>query len=41
VTTSRSAEYLAGLVRELCKLPRETAWLEFQKHCTDPKLTGI
>jgi predicted HTH transcriptional regulator len=32
VTTDRSAEYLAGLVRELCKLPAETEWVEFKKN---------
>jgi hypothetical protein len=30
MTPSRDNDYLAGLVRELCKLPRETEWLEFK-----------
>ena len=29
MTTDRSTEYLAGLMRELCKLPRETEWTIF------------
>jgi ATP-dependent DNA helicase RecG len=36
----RSAEYLAGLVRELCKLPKETEWLEFKVDNTDPREMG-
>jgi len=31
MTTSRSNDYLTGLVRELCKLPRETGWVEFKE----------
>ena len=34
MTTDRSAEYLASLVRELCKLPHETEWLEFKVRTT-------
>ncbi len=30
MTSIRSFEYLAGLGRELCKLPRETEWVEFK-----------
>ncbi len=40
MTTDRSAEYLAGLVRELCKLPRETEWLEFKDSNADPQEIG-
>lgn len=28
--TERSAAYLTGLVREFCKLPSETEWVEFK-----------
>ncbi|MGB5064438.1 MAG: ATP-binding protein [Candidatus Competibacter sp.] len=40
MTTDRSADYLAGLVRELCKLPHETEWLEFKADNTDPQEIG-
>ena len=40
MTTDRSAEYLVGLVRELCKLPRETEWVEFKENNTDPQEIG-
>lgn len=30
MTRNDSAEYLIGLVRELCKLPQETEWVEFK-----------
>ena len=40
MTTDRSADYLAGLVRELCKLPHETEWLEFKVNNTDPQEIG-
>ena len=32
MTTDRTAEYLIGLVRELCKLPQETEWVEFKEN---------
>jgi hypothetical protein len=28
----RDQDYLAGLVRELCKLPKETEWVEFKRN---------
>lgn len=28
MTTDRTQDYLLGLVRELCKLPRETGWVD-------------
>jgi len=31
-----SSDYLAGLVRELCKLPAETEWVEFKENRADP-----
>jgi len=40
MTADRAAEYLAGLVRELCKLPRETEWLEFKVNNADPQEIG-
>jgi len=32
--------YLAGLVRELCKLPRETEWIAFKSGNNDPREIG-
>lgn len=40
MTVSRTTEYLIGLVRELCKLPRETEWLELKENNADPHLVG-
>lgn len=40
MTTSRPTEYLIGLVRELCKLPRETEWLELKENKAEPHLIG-
>lgn len=40
MTTERSADYLAGLVRELCKLVHETEWLEFKVDNADPQEIG-
>lgn len=40
MTTDRSLDYLAGLVRELCKLPRETEWVEFKQNNADPQEIG-
>jgi len=40
VSTSRSTEYLVGLVRELRKLPRETEWLEFKENNAEPHGIG-
>ncbi len=40
MTTDRSAEYLTSLVRELCKLPRETEWVEFKVNNSDPQEIG-
>jgi predicted HTH transcriptional regulator len=40
MTTDRSAEYLAGLVRELCALSHETEWVEFKVNNTDPQEIG-
>ena len=35
-----SDDYLTGLVRELCKLPHETEWVEFKQNDADPKTIG-
>jgi len=40
MTTDRDTDYLAGLVRELCKLPRETEWVEFKVSQSDPQTIG-
>jgi len=40
MTTGRDLEYLAGLVRELCKLPRETEWVEFKGDNSNPQEIG-
>ncbi len=40
MTTDRPAEYLAGQVRELCKLPQETEWAEFKVNNSEPREIG-
>ncbi len=40
MTSSRDNDYLAGLVRELCKLPHETEWLEFKHNDAEPQSIG-
>ena len=40
MTTDRDNDYLAGLVRELCKLPRETEWVEFKVNHSEPQAIG-
>jgi ATP-dependent DNA helicase RecG len=40
MTTDRTHENLASLVRELCKLPRETEWVEFKVNNSDPQEIG-
>lgn len=40
MATDRPPEYLAGLVRELCKLPHETEWVEFKVNDADPQEIG-
>lgn len=40
MTTDRTAEYLISLVRELCKLPHETEWVEFKDNNADPQELG-
>lgn len=36
----RDTEYWIGLVRELCKLPKETEWIEFKLNQADPDDMG-
>lgn len=40
MTTDRPADYLAGLARELCALPRETEWVEFKVNDAEPQAIG-
>jgi ATP-dependent DNA helicase RecG len=40
MTTDRKPEYLVSLVRELCKLPQETEWVEFKENKADPQEIG-
>ena len=35
MTPGRDSDYFAGLVRELCKLPHETEWVEFKVDNSD------
>ena len=37
---NRSNDYFAGLVRELCKLPQETEWVEFKVNHGEPQTIG-
>jgi ATP-dependent DNA helicase RecG len=40
MSAGRSADYLKGLVHELCKLHRETEWVEFKENNSDPHKIG-
>jgi ATP-dependent DNA helicase RecG len=40
MTTDRTPEYLISLIKELCKLPRETEWVEFKANKADPQEIG-
>lgn len=40
MTTNHTAEYLASLIHELCKLPQETEWAEFKVNNSDPHEIG-
>lgn len=40
MTVDRPDDYLISIVRELCKLPRETEWLEFKHNNTNPEDIG-
>ncbi len=37
---SDKVEYYTGLVKELCKLPKETKWVEFKLNVWDPEKIG-
>ena len=40
MNTHHSDDYLVGLVREFCKYPRETEWVEFKRNNADPQQIG-
>ena len=40
MTTDRPIAYLVSLVRELCKLPQETEWVEFKVSDAEPQQIG-
>ena len=40
MSKNKSNEYLEGLVRELCKLPRECEWVEFKRNDAEPQRIG-
>ena len=40
MTVSQNPDYYLGLVRELCKLPYETGWVEFKVNKSDPQDIG-
>lgn len=40
MTTDRTMEYLASLVNELRKLPKETEWVEFKVNDAEPQEIG-
>lgn len=40
MSVDRSTAYLQGLVRELCKLPREAEWVEFKANNDNPQEIG-
>jgi ATP-dependent DNA helicase RecG len=40
MTTDRNIDYLISLVRELCKLPSETEWVEFKSGNDNPQEIG-
>lgn len=40
MTSGHDYDYLVGLVRELCKLPRETEWVEFKTNNSNPQEIG-
>lgn len=40
MSAERNDAYIAGLVRELCKLPHETEWVEFKVNNSNPQRIG-
>jgi ATP-dependent DNA helicase RecG len=37
---NQNREYLSSLLRELCKLSKETEWVEFKHNNGDPQMIG-
>jgi ATP-dependent DNA helicase RecG len=37
----QNREYLSSLLRELCRLPKETEWVEFKHNNGDPQMIGV
>ena len=40
MSVARTQDELRGIVRELCRLPRETEWAEFKENLADPEQIG-
>ncbi|HEU5340218.1 ATP-binding protein [Edaphobacter sp.] len=40
MSVNRSSEYLSSLLRELCKLPQETEWVEFKQNVFEAQQIG-
>ena len=40
MASDRSVEYLTSLVREFCKLPSESEWVEFKRNLDEPREIG-
>lgn len=40
MSATRSADYLASVLRELCKLAKETEWVEFKRNNDNPREIG-
>jgi ATP-dependent DNA helicase RecG len=40
MSVNRSNEFLSSLLRELCKLPQETEWVEFKQNVAEPQQVG-
>jgi ATP-dependent DNA helicase RecG len=40
MSVSKSEDYLRSLLRELCKLPQETEWVEFKQNVAEPQQIG-
>ncbi|WP_020161517.1 ATP-binding protein [Methylobacter marinus] len=40
MSVPQSQEHLSSLLRELCKLPKETEWVEFKHSNDDPQMIG-
>jgi len=40
MAVQQNREYLSSLLRELCKLSKETEWVEFKHNNGDPQMIG-